>query len=110
MVYCNPIYVFLLSKGCGTLVHRIVDGENITAILTDSQVIYNKEMAEKTVATFRCDGENETIEIYLHPDIFFESSRVRWSFYSQFSILKIKGIFWKRMFGNPCLICSTLGL
>ena len=72
----NLIHVSFLSKGCGTLVYRIVDGENIIAILTDNRVIFNKEMAEKTVATFRCNGTNETLEVYLQPEIFFESSGV----------------------------------
>ena len=53
---------------------RVVHGNSITGILTDSQTIHNKEMAEMTFATFTSDSTNETMDIQLHPNSFFKSN------------------------------------
>jgi hypothetical protein len=73
-------YYYASRKGCGTLVERIVHGKSIIAILTDSQVICNEEMAEKSFATFTCDGTDETMVVQLYPDIFFLSNEVGYLF------------------------------
>jgi hypothetical protein len=53
-----------------------LDGNIISAILTNHHVIKNDEMAAKTSITFNYDGKGEPMIINLYPDIFFRTSQV----------------------------------